>query len=131
MPAFPHFSQPRPTTHVPSAGSRDGPPIFSTVSALGACGTAHDGQTRRTSRCPTMPASDAATMNGWTPRSKQPGNRRRRIVGVERAQQQMAGLRGLQRDARGFRVANLADQDHVGVLPQDGSQAAGERQRRP
>ena len=33
----------------------------------------------------------------------------------------MPGERGLHRDLRGFDVADLADEDHVGVLAQDGA----------
>ena len=38
----------------------------------------------------------------------------------------MAGLRGLHGDLRGFFVANFSDHDDVGILPQDGAQAARE-----
>src|SRR5438034_10236448 len=42
-PELPHFSHPFPTTHCPSDGSRWAPPSFSTTSALGGCGIAHEG----------------------------------------------------------------------------------------
>ena len=58
----------------------------------------------------------------------QPRHRRRRIVGVQRRQHEVAGLRGLHRDAGGLLVADFADQDHVGVLAQDRAQRARERQ---
>ena len=38
----------------------------------------------------------------------------------------MAGERGLHGDLRGFRVADFADHDHVGVLADDGAQSVGE-----
>jgi len=40
----------------------------------------------------------------------------------------VARLCGLHRDLRGLSVADFAEQDDVGVLPQDRSQRAGERQ---
>jgi hypothetical protein len=50
----------------------------------------------------------------------------RRVVGVQRRHHEVAGLRGLHRDLRRFRVADFAKQDDVGVLPQNRSQRAGE-----
>jgi hypothetical protein len=47
-------------------------------------------------------------------------------VGVQRAQHQVAGQRGLDGDARGLLVADLADHDHVGVGAQEGAQRLGE-----
>ncbi|MDT4823875.1 hypothetical protein FQZ97_571150 [compost metagenome] len=38
----------------------------------------------------------------------------------------MAGERGLYRDGGGFRVADLAHHDGVGVVAEDGAQSAGE-----
>ena len=38
----------------------------------------------------------------------------------------MPGERGLDRDFGGLQVADFANQDFVGVLPQDGPQALGE-----
>ena len=40
----------------------------------------------------------------------------------------MPGLRGLHRDLRGFRVTDLAEQDHVGILAEDRPERARERQ---
>src|ERR1017187_10746987 len=40
----------------------------------------------------------------------------------------MAGQGGLDRDFRGFAVADFADHDHVGVLAQNRTQTAGKRQ---
>ena len=53
---------------------------------------------------------------------------RRRVVGVQRRQHEVAGLRRLHRDLRGLGVADLAEQDDVGILPQDRAQRARERQ---
>jgi hypothetical protein len=39
----------------------------------------------------------------------------------------MAGESGANRDLRRLEVAHLADQDHVGVLPQEGPQGRGGR----
>ena len=49
-------------------------------------------------------------------------------VGVHGGEHQMAGERGLDRDLRGFAVANFADHDLVGIMAQDGTQAAREGQ---
>jgi hypothetical protein len=54
--------------------------------------------------------------------------RRGGIVGVQRRQQQVAGLRGLHRDLGGLEVADLADHDDVRVLPQERPQRGGEGQ---
>jgi len=43
-----------------------------------------------------------------------PVDRGRSRVGVQGAEDEMPGLRGLQRDGDGFQVAHLADQHHVG-----------------
>ena len=42
----------------------------------------------------------------------------------------MAGERRLHGDARGLDVADLADEDHVGVLAQDRLETGGERHAR-
>ena len=49
-----------------------------------------------------------------------------RVVGVQRAEDHVPGERRLHGDLGRFQVADLADQDHVRVLPQDGPQAGGE-----
>jgi hypothetical protein len=48
------------------------------------------------------------------------------VIGVQRRQHQVAGERGLQGQLGGLGVADLADQDDVGVLAQDAAQPAGE-----
>src|SRR5690606_36481646 len=48
------------------------------------------------------------------------------IVGVQRRQHQVAGERGLDRDARGLQVAHLADHDDVRVLAHDRTQRVRE-----
>ena len=40
----------------------------------------------------------------------------------------MSGERGLNCDLRGFQVANFADHDDIGVVPQDGAQQTREIQ---
>jgi hypothetical protein len=57
---------------------------------------------------------------------EQPRDALGRRVGVQRAQHQVAGERGLDRDARGFLVAHLADHDDVGVGAQEGAHGGGE-----
>ena len=51
--------------------------------------------------------------------SCEPRDRARRVVGVERREDEVAGERGLDRDLGRLEVADLADQDHVGVLADD------------
>ena len=51
---------------------------------------------------------------------------RRRVVRVQRREHHVARERRLQRDLRGLGVADLADHDDVGVLPQDVAQRLGE-----
>ena len=58
---------------------------------------------------------------------EQPRDGRRRVVGVQRAEQQMAGLRRPERDVRRLLIANLADQNHVGILAENRAQPARER----
>ena len=48
-----------------------------------------------------------------------------RIVGVQGGQYQMPGEGGLHCNLRRFQVANLADHDHVRVLPQNRAQGFG------
>ena len=45
-------------------------------------------------------------------------------------QDEVPGQGGLHGDASGLDVANLADEDHVGVLAQDGPESGGEGQTR-
>ena len=52
------------------------------------------------------------------------------VVGVQRAQHEVAGQRGFDGDLGGLVVANLTDHHDVGVAPQDRAQAGGERQAR-
>src|SRR5437667_387944 len=58
----------------------------------------------------------------------QSGDRARRIVGVERREHEVAGERGLDRDLGRLEVADLTDQDHVGILAHDVPQTGGEGQ---
>jgi len=62
----------------------------------------------------------------FNPQIQQAGDGPGRIVRVKRAQEQVAGLRRLQRNARGFLISNLSHQDNVWVLPQNRSQASRE-----
>lgn len=51
---------------------------------------------------------------------------RRRAVGVQGREHQVAGEGRLDGDAAGFQVADFTDHDHVRVLAHDGAQRAGE-----
>src|SRR5438093_1501616 len=59
-----------------------------------------------------------------------PRDRRRRVVRVQRREDEVTGERGLDRDFRGFQIANLPDEDDVGVLPHDDGLAVHGRNRR-
>ena len=62
----------------------------------------------------------------FQPHIAQPRHCRGSRIGVDRRQHEMAGQRRLHRDLRGFEIADLADHDDVGILPQDRAQKAGE-----
>ena len=47
---------------------------------------------------------------------------------MQRREDEVPGQRGMDRDLGGLVVANLSHHDDVGVLPDDGAQAVGERQ---
>ena len=53
----------------------------------------------------------------------EPGDRRHRIVGMKGRENEMSGHRSVNGGLRGLGIANLADKNHVGILPQDGAQA--------
>src|SRR2546422_903398 len=57
-----------------------------------------------------------------------PRDRGRRVVGVQRREHEVAGERRLDGDLGRFQVADLADEDHVGVLAHDVAQTGRERQ---
>ena len=61
------------------------------------------------------------------PHILQTGDRARRVVRVERAEDQVAGQRRLDGDLRGLAVADFPDEDFVRVLPQNRTQALRER----
>src|ERR1022692_553675 len=56
----------------------------------------------------------------------QPGDRLGRRVGVQGREHDVPGEGGLRRDLRGLKVPDLADQDHVGILPHERPQEVGE-----
>jgi hypothetical protein len=55
----------------------------------------------------------------------QPRDGRQRVVRVERREDQMAGERRANCKLGGFRVPRLADQQHVGILPQQSPEGGG------
>ena len=64
---------------------------------------------------------------GLDPHVDQPGHGGRAVVGVEGGEHQVAGEGGPDGDLGRLQVARLADEDHVGVLPQEGAEDPGER----
>src|SRR6266566_4285404 len=61
------------------------------------------------------------------PHVEESRDRRGAIVGVQGGEDQMAGERGANTDLRGLEVARLTDEDHVGVLTEEGAERGGER----
>ena len=61
----------------------------------------------------------------------EPRDRAGGVLGVERAEHHVPGHRGLEGDVGRLFVADLADEDHVGVGAEDRAEAAGERQAGP
>ena len=62
------------------------------------------------------------------PMSCKPRHGREGVVGVDRREHEVAGQGGAEADLGGLLVADLADHDDVGVLPQERPQGRGERQ---
>ncbi len=58
----------------------------------------------------------------------EPGERRNGIIGMEGRENQVSGHRCVHGRLRGLGIANLADQNHVGILTQDGAKHARKRQ---
>ena len=56
-------------------------------------------------------------------------DRLRRALGVQRREDEVAGLGRGQRGRDRLEVAHLADEDHVGVLTQRGAKSLGEGRR--
>ena len=89
----------------------------------GVISSRHCVQMRRTSRWARIGFDRGRDQKRRHAHVAQPRDRAGRVVGVQRAEHHVAGERGLHGDLGRFQVADLADQDLVGVLPQDGPQA--------
>ena len=68
------------------------------------------------------------TRNGSTPMSTKPRVGPGRVVGVQRAEHQVAGQRRLDGVLGRLQVADFADEDDVRVVAQDAPQRVAERQ---
>ena len=79
-------------------------------------------RSRRTSRCASTASTVLATRYAATLEIEQSRERRRRVVGVQRRQHEVAGQRRLRRDLRRLRVANFADEHDVRILAQQRAQ---------
>ena len=82
----------------------------------------------RTSRWASTASTRAGDQERLDAHVEQPRDGAGGVVGVQRAEDQVAGQRGLDGDLGRLQVADFADQDDVGVVPQDGPQARGEGQ---
>ena len=74
---------------------------------------------RRASRCAMIRRNRGRDRVGLHAHVDQARQRARRIVGMQRGQHEVARLCGLDRDLRGFQVADLTDHDHVRILAQE------------
>ena len=86
------------------------------------------GHDARTSRWAMMPITEDDARNGSTPMSISRVTAPGASLVCSVLRHQVAGQRGLDGDLGRLAVADLADQDDVGVLAQDRAQAGGERQ---
>ena len=91
-------------------------------------GCLHLGQRMRISRCAITAWMELATRNGLTPMSIRRRDGAGGIVGVQRAEDQVAGEGGLDGHLGHFHIADFADEDDVGRLTQHRPQDLGERQ---
>ena len=66
--------------------------------------------------------TEVATRNGCTPISIKTRDGAGRVVGVQRAENEVTGETGVDRDAGGLEIANFTDHDDVRRLAQDGAQ---------
>ena len=83
-------------------------------------------QMRRTRRWATTADDRRRDEEGLDAHVEEAVQRGGGVGGVQRREHEVAGQRRLHRDPRGLDVADLADQDDVGVLAQDRLQPAGE-----
>ena len=83
-------------------------------------------QMRRTRRWPTTPSDRRGDEERLDAHVEEAVERGDRVGGVQRREHEVAGERGLHGDAGGLDVADLADEDDVGVLAQDRLEAVGE-----
>ena len=79
---------------------------------------------RRTRRCAQTRFTELATRNGSIAHVHQTVDAARRVVGVQRREHEVARERRLDGDRRRLAVADFADEDDVGVLPQERPQDA-------
>ncbi len=94
--------------------------------AGGLSGSLHLGQTTRTRRWAMMAITLEATRNGCDADIDQTCNSAGRIVRVQCAENQVSCQRRLHGDLGRLLIADFADQDDVGGLPQHGPDDAGE-----
>ena len=89
-------------------------------------GSAHLGQTTRTRRWATEQVTEEASKGGFDADVHEAREGGGAVVRVEAGEHEMAGERGFDGDPGRLVVADLADEDHVGVLAQDGTQTGRE-----
>ena len=94
---------------------------------MGRTSSLHWAQIRRTSRWAKNGLDRGGDQKRRDAHIAQPRDRAGGVVGVQRAEHRVPGERRLHGNFGRFHIANLADQDLVGVLPQDRPQALGER----
>ena len=82
----------------------------------------------RTSRCAMTARKHRTQQIAFDAEIEQARHGGRRGFGVQRRQHQMPGQGGMNRDMRGFGVADFADHDDVGILADEGAQRRRESQ---
>ena len=97
------------------------------ISGLGSNSVRQSSQILRTSRWARMRLDRGGDQERLHAHVAQAGDGARGVVGVQRAEHHVPGQGGLHGDLGGLQVADFAHQDHVRVLPQDGTQGRGER----
>ena len=101
-------------------------PISASASGCFSTGSLHSLQIRRARRCARIEVDRRGDEERLDAHVEEARDRRRRVVGVQRREHEVAGERGLDRDLGGLEVANLADHDDVRVLPQERAQRGRE-----
>ena len=106
-------------------------PACSSASGGMSAGALQFAHSFRARRCAVMSMTRRRDVERRDAHVQQARQRRRRVVGVQRRQHHVAGLRGLDRDVGGLEVADFADHDDVRILAQERLAAPPRTSARP